>query len=272
MTVRDPAFVEREYNARAAVPEHTRFFERWEKDSGFARETLESRLDIAYGGDPRHRIDLFPARQARGTLLFVHGGYWRGLDKQMFSWLAPAWVAEGITFAAVNYRLCPQVRIADIVEDAVAAVNAVVANTGPGSIVVCGHSAGGHLIAAVMAAPASRFGFDTARFAGAVAISGIVDFEPLLAFSGNADLRLTAAEAKALGEAVARPSILAPLVVAVGALESSEFLRQSQRLAESWGSAARERLVLPGHHHFSILDALVERSQPLHSATLALFA
>ena len=45
-------------------------------------------------------------------------GRLRGLDKRMFAWLAPAWVAEGASVALVNYRLCPAVRIADIVDDA----------------------------------------------------------------------------------------------------------------------------------------------------------
>src|SRR5258708_29178613 len=84
-----PAFVEREYNNRALVPSHPAYFARWERDSDFVRATLPSRIDVAYGPDARHRIDLFPAGKARGTLVFIHGGYWRSLDKSMFSWLAP---------------------------------------------------------------------------------------------------------------------------------------------------------------------------------------
>ena len=110
----DRDFVEREYNNRALVPEHPAFFERWGKDSAFVRATLPCELDIPYGSDPRHRIDLFPAAKARGTLVFIHGGYWRTLDKSMFSWLAASWVAAGVNVVLPNYRLAPNVRIEEI--------------------------------------------------------------------------------------------------------------------------------------------------------------
>lgn len=264
--------MEREYDNRGAVPEHPQFFARWDKDSQYARETLpESRLDIPYGPHRRHRIDFFPARSPRGLLVFIHGGYWRALDKSAFSWLAPPWVAEGLSFAAINYRLCPEVGIPDIVEDCRAALEAI-ARLQPGPLVVCGHSAGGHLTAAMLATDAAVFSFDAARIAGGVAVSGIVEFAPLLAYSANADLRLTEATALALSSAVARPALPAPLVVAVGALETAEFQRQSQLLADAWRPQVKAHLVLPGHHHFSVLDALAERTQPLHEATRSLFA
>jgi arylformamidase len=94
--------VEREYNNRLAVPEHPKFFERWERDSEFARKTLAGRLDLAYGSDPRHRIDYFPAQDARGLLVFIHGGYWRALDKRLFSWIAPPFVAAGLGVANLS--------------------------------------------------------------------------------------------------------------------------------------------------------------------------
>jgi arylformamidase len=269
-------WVEREYNNRELVPGHPQFFMRWERDSQFVRDTLPGRLDLAYGLDRRHRIDLFPAKGSDRLLVFLHGGYWRGLDKRMFAWLAPAWVAEGVSVALVNYRLCPAVRIADIVDDAIAAVNWIGANAavhgaGSGRIVLAGHSAGGHLVAAVLAAARERMQFDTARIVGGVPISGIYDFSPLPLFSGNADLRLDAASARALDLYDRQPVIPAPLVIAVGSAESGEFIRQSRLIAERWSPQVRSLHILPGLHHFSVLDALAERGQPLHAATLALF-
>src|SRR5258708_5287710 len=145
-----PESVEREYNNRALVPDHPAYFARWERDSEFVRATLPGHFDLAYGSDPRQRIDLFPARGNRGLIVFIHGGYWRSLDKRMFSWLAPAWVAAGISVAMPNYRLCPAVRIADIVADIVTATNWIFAHgatygVATNRVVVSGHSAGGHL-------------------------------------------------------------------------------------------------------------------------------
>src|SRR4051812_45837274 len=116
----DAAWVEREYNNRKLVPDHPAYFARWERDSEFVRRTLPCKLDLPYGPDARHRIDIFPAPNARGTLVFIHGGYWRSLDKAMFSWIASAWVAAGLNVVLPNYRLAPHVRIEEIVEDALA--------------------------------------------------------------------------------------------------------------------------------------------------------
>ncbi len=268
-------FFEREYNNRALVPDYAAYFARWEKDSAYVRSVLPCEIDVAYGPDARHRIDLFPAADARGTLVFIHGGYWRSLDKSMFSWLAASWVAAGVSVAMPNYRFAPHVAVEDIVDDMVAATNWLFADGARHSIatervVLSGHSAGGHLTAAIFAAPPSRLAFDPARIAGGVPFSGIFDFTPLLQHSYNTDLRLDAGSCARLALAGRKPTVKAPLVVAAGAAESSEFQRQSRDLAAAWAPQTR-LMLLPGLHHFSIVDSLAERGQPLYDATLALF-
>jgi len=268
--------LELEYNNRALVPEHPAFFARWEKDSAYVRGTLACELDLHYGPDPRHRIDLFPAANGRGTLRFSHGGDWRSRDRSMHSWIAAPYVAAGIAVAMFNYRLVPSVRIAGIVDDTVAAMNwlmlhGVKHRVPTDRVVVSGHSAGGHLTAALLATPWSRLQFDPSRIAGAVPISGIVDFGPLSRHTFNSDLRLDAAQVEQLDLRSRRPTVPAPLVVAVGASESSEFIRQSRELADAWKKTVKSLLVLPGYHHFSVVDAFAERGQPLHEATLGLF-
>jgi arylformamidase len=271
-----PEFVEREYNNRALVPDHVEYFARWEKDSAFVRDTLPCVLDLAYGSDPRHRMDLFPAPNALGTLVFIHGGYWRSLDKGLFSWLAASWVAAGVSLAMPNYRLAPQVRIDDIVDDVIAATNFLFregAKHGVATdrVVVSGHSAGGHLTAALFATEAKRLEFDAARIVGGVPFSGVFDFEPILQFKFNSDFKLDDAAAARLNLADKKPVIHAPLVIAAGAAESSEFQRQSRLLAEAWQPQVKSLLMLPGLNHFSIVDSFAERGQPLYDATLALF-
>ena len=112
-------FVEREYNLRAAFPDHPQWFARWAADSAAARARLRSRLDLRYGRGPKQTLDLFPAETSgplRGTLLFIHGGYWRALDKDDHSFVAPPFVEQGIDVVVINYDLCPDVSIAHIVE------------------------------------------------------------------------------------------------------------------------------------------------------------
>ena len=263
-------FVEREYNNRALVPDHPAYFARWERDSAYVRKTLPGELDLAYGPDARHRIDFFPAAHSRGTLVFIHGGYWRTLDKSMFSWLAAPWVAAGVNVAMPNYRFSPGVRIEQIVDDVVMAMNWLLGRR-QGPVVVSGHSAGGHLTAALFAAPRARLGFDPARIVGGVPISGLFEFAPLKLFSFNADFRLDDAAVARLDLAKRPRSIAAPLVVAAGAAESSEFQRQSRLLAEAWAPQVKALLLLPGLNHFSIVDAFAERGQPLYEQSLALF-
>ena len=270
-----PEILEREYNNRALVPEHPQFFARWERDSEFVRATLPGKIDLAYGPDPRHRVDLFPAAGTRGTLVFIHGGYWRSLDKRMFSWLAASFVAEGLSVAMLNYRLCPEVRIPQIVDDVLLATHWLFAHApahgvAMDRVVFAGHSAGGHLVAALFAAPRERLAFDIGKVAGGVPVSGIFDFAPLRHHSFNADLRLDDAAVASLALHDKQPTITAPLVVAAGALESSEFQRQSRLLAGAWGTQVRSLLLLPGINHFSVVDAFAERGNRLNAATLGL--
>jgi arylformamidase len=266
-----PEQVEREYNNRAHVPEHPKFFERWERDSDFARRTLKGRIDLAYGPHQRHRIDLFPAKEERGLLVFIHGGYWRALDKKSFAWLAPPFVAAGLSVANVNYRLCPEVRIRDIMDDAVEATNWLFEQgIAKQRVALTGHSAGGHLVAAIFASKSLRF--DPERIVGGVPISGVFDLTPLTLASMNADLKLGDAEALHVSLMQAKRSIAAPVIVAAGGGETNEFQRQSRDFAAAWAPQARECLIPAGYNHFSILDAFIERGQRLHQATLELFS
>ena len=74
-------------------------------------------LDRAYGEQPGETVDIFPARKGDGScMMFIHGGYWRALDKKDFSFLAPAWVDAGVSLAIVNYDLCPRVSMEEIVQ------------------------------------------------------------------------------------------------------------------------------------------------------------
>src|ERR1700681_1242861 len=123
MTSSGTAFAEREYNLRAAFPDHLQWFARWADDSKRARASMRVVRDVRYGRAPKQTVDLFPAKRPRGALLFIHGGYWRALDKDEHSFIAPPFVAEEIGVAVVNYDLCPGVNIAHIAEQCRQAVD-----------------------------------------------------------------------------------------------------------------------------------------------------
>ena len=117
MNAPDHAFLAREYNNRELVPDHPKYFARWGAAALRARSTMSSRLVLRYGDKPGESLDLFPARKGDGScMMFIHGGYWRSLDKKDFSFLAPAWVDAGVSLAVVNYDLCPNVTMEEIVQ------------------------------------------------------------------------------------------------------------------------------------------------------------
>ncbi len=82
MSAPPAALVEREYNLRAAFPDHPQWIARWADDSARARQRLRACLDLRYGAGPKQTLDLFPSENPRAALLFIHGGYWRALDKR----------------------------------------------------------------------------------------------------------------------------------------------------------------------------------------------
>ncbi len=280
MTALAADFVEREYNLRAAFPDHPSWFERWAADSEQARSRLDSVLDVRYGKGPKQTLDLFPAEHPRGALLFVHGGYWRALDKSDHSFVATEFVARGIGVAVVNYDLCPGVGIARIVEECREALVWLRREGGRHGVpsdrlVVGGHSAGGHLTAMLFATDWSRYGLSPRVIAGGFSVSGVFDLEPLVHVSFNTDLRLDAGKAHAVSPIYVTPRVQAPLVLAAGAGETGEFIRQSWLLWERWPechpAAMKGPLFVEDRHHFSVLGDLADPKAALFAGTLGLF-
>ncbi|GIK85439.1 MAG: alpha/beta hydrolase [Betaproteobacteria bacterium] len=277
----DAAAVERGYDNRAAIPDHMAWFARWAQRSREVRERCACVLDLRYGPNAKETLDLFvPQGPARGTLLFVHGGYWRALDKADHSFVAAPFVAQGIAVAVQNYDLCPGVTIAAIVDETRRALSWLVRDgprhgAAPSRIVVAGHSAGGHLAAMMMATPAAAFGVGGHPVHAAVSVSGVHDLRPLVLFSYNADFRLDAAEAARLSPALMPPATGAPLLVAVGGDETSEFLRQARLQWDAWPAnrpaGTDGPLVIPGRHHLAVVDDYADPASLLTRRTLQLF-
>ena len=275
-----PESVERGYNNRAAVPDHPAWFAKFAALSAETRERYRPWLDVRYGPNPKETLDLFvPSTRARGTFLFIHGGYWRALDKADHSFVAGPFVDRGYAVAVVNYDLCPDVTIATIVDECRRAAAWVVREgerhgANPSSLVAGGHSAGGHLAAMLVATPAETFGLARHPLTAAVSLSGVHDLRPLTLFSFNSDFRLDDAEAARLSPALRQPATRVPVLVAVGADETSEFVRQSRVLWDAWPrnrpADARDMLVVAQRHHFSVVVDYHDDATQLTRQTLAL--
>jgi arylformamidase len=279
MNAPDNALLARQYNNRELVPDHAQYFARWGEASARARSTMTSHLDLRYGDMPGETIDLFPARKGDGScMMFIHGGYWRALDKKDFSFLAPAWVDAGVSLAVVNYDLCPTVTMEQIVQQMLRAsrwlwLHAEEYGMDQDRLYASGHSAGGHLTAMLMCAvwPAFDAQLPKDLWKGGLAVSGLYDLRPLLQVDFlQQDLRLDEAAAVKLSPAFMSPATRAPLMTSVGGAESGEFLRQNRLLGERWRAAFAGDVPMPGKNHFSVADGLAERSSPLFQAALRL--
>jgi arylformamidase len=235
---------ESEYKPSLLVPGYASILERWARDAASYRAQASAALDLAYGDTERQALDLF-LPEAERLALFVHGGWWRMLDRFSFSHMARGLNAHGIAVAVMSYDLCPSVSIATIVGEAAAACRFLHARTRK-PLLIFGHSAGGHL-SACMASKLPEI------VRGGYAISGAFDLAPLVHVSMNQDWRLDETSARALSP-IHWPAPKAFDCV-VGNLESGEFRRQSRALGLAWRARHEE---LAGANHFSVLDALTD--------------
>ena len=210
-----------------------------------------ARLGVSYGPSHRMALDHFlPEGAAKGTLIFVHGGYWLKFDRSYWSHLAAGAVMQGWGVAMPSYDLCPAVRIAGITQQIAQAVMAVAQET-TGPISLVGHSAGGHLVSRMLAPgmlPASVI----ARLNHVIPISPVSDLEPLLRTTMNADFGMDTAMAQAESP-VKQPRPDVPVTVWVGADERPVFLDQARWLAEAWSA---DHVVTKDEHHFNVIEAL----------------
>ena len=260
------ASLEAEYNARAAVPEHPEIQADWLRRGERLRAALDCSLDLSYGESERQKIDLFRCGESDGPLhVYLHGGYWQRGERSAYHFVAESLCARGVNVAMVGYDLCPAVTLDAIVAQVRAGLawlwrNAPTLGFDAGRIQVCGHSAGGHLTAMLMATHWPQLGADlpAGLIHSGLAISGLYDLEPLRHTSINEAVAMDADSAARNSPALLPGIGAGPLIAAVGGLESAGFHRQAETLAERWRERAGgvEMLEVPDSNHFTILEAL----------------
>lgn len=213
----------------------------------------------AYGTHEREVYDVFePDHSARGTLIFLHGGYWRALSRRDNHAFAAGPLARGWRVVFIEYPLCPEVSLVSLCASVTQGIHTV-AEQYAGDLVIAGHSAGGHL-AAFMVSQASELTDATRqRIRRVVSISGLHDLRPMTFTTDlNGTLGLDLEHAEALSPALSSPQFAGDLICVVGADELSELKRQSALLANIWAGldCATQSYELAGEHHFSILEGL----------------
>ncbi|MGH7659670.1 MAG: alpha/beta hydrolase [Vulcanimicrobiaceae bacterium] len=260
--------LDRQYDNSRAVPEHERFFNLYRELSERARGELTCRLDVAYGTSSMEKLDVFPSGKTDApTWIFIHGGYWRRLDKSDFSFVADPFTSAGISVVSVNYALAPNVSVAEIARQVRAATRWTLEHAhdwegDPARVFIGGHSVGGQLAALAAAAEDVQ---------GVTSISGLADLEPVALSYVNEWARLAGDDIVSLSPVHQVPKRELPLIAYAGAKETDEFRRQTAILADAW--RARNYTVdegyVAGEDHFSIALELHDPWSDLTKAILA---
>lgn len=271
----DQVALDAQYNLRSRHPNFQDYFDKNEQESERVRQAFPCQLDIAYGNAPGEKLDVFPASQPQAPVhLFIHGGYWRALDKKSHDFIAEPFIKAGCTVVVINYDLAPQVGIDEIVRQCRAALawtyrNISTFNGDPSRIYISGHSAGGHLVAMMMATDwKADWDLPADLIKGGCAISGLFDLEPLRLTYLNEDLRMDEEVARRNSPIYHLPRGKRSIIIAVGGLETEEFLRHSAEYATTLKNAGYpiEHVILPHDNHFSIIQGLGKISNPLTQA------
>lgn len=267
-----------EYNNRARTPEHPEIIARWERDSADYRSSHPgAEIGLAYGPTERTIIDVFPGDRAisgrRPVVMFIHGGYWQSLDKDRFSFLARGANAHGFTVALPSYDLCPNVTLPVIIEQ-IRAACLWLWERFESNLVLLGHSAGGHLAAAMLTTDWRAFHDEAPAdlVAGGLAVSGVFDLEPLIPTSINTALRLDRNTARDSSPVHWSPRPGTRLIAAVGADESSEFLRQSRMMCDVWNGHGADctYLEVSDANHFTVIEPFADPASDLTARLVAL--
>lgn len=279
--------IEKQYNLRLRHPEREEVYAGFTRESALFRAEHGDHLTLRYGSGPRALADVFPAigtSNPAPILIFIHGGYWRTLDKGIFSFIARAYVEAGMTVVMPSYDLAPSVTLGGIVaqmRELLGWVRSEAASFGGDAsrIVLSGHSAGGHL--AAILALLDGTGPEQGGIRGVIPVSGLFDLRPLRFASVNRDVRMSVEDTETLSPQlmVQRDASLRtgqiqaiPMVVMVGGAETDGFKEQSRDFNDAWfRCGGRSRVEMSeGCTHFTVLKAFADAKSAVFADILAM--
>ena len=243
-----PEALELAFNPRATARNVDERVAGYAAASADTRARLDCVLDVRYGPGEKETLDIFPAGAPHAPVqLFIHGGYWRAMDKSDYSFIADVFQPAGATTVLINYDLCPDVTLDTIVAQTMRAIAWTWRNIGehggdPDRLYVSGNSAGGHLTAMALAHDWTAEGLPADIIKGAVPITGVHDCEPVPDITVNELVRLDREAARRLSPLRNPPRHALPVLVAVGGGGArrcgSGCRRTTRRCAASMASTA----------------------------------
>ena len=267
--------IEREYSPSSTIGgDYLPYINEYIRESNLVKESYGV-IPCAYGPLKTNTLDLIlPRNLTDGApvplIVFVHGGYWQELSKKESLFLGKQILDEGYAFAAIDYSLCPSVKIEQIVDEcrmALSWLKSAGSSYGYDSekIILTGSSAGAHLSA--MCSLTDNHESRSASYipAATVLVSGIYELEPLIHTSINDALQMSKDSAIILSPLFKSLKFFPQTLITWGENETDEFKYQSEAFAQNlmdYGILVETCEVI-GKNHFDIILDLANKNGTL---------
>jgi arylformamidase len=221
---------------------------------------------VAYGPTDIEKVDIYRTKRPNApTMIFIHGGAWRGGRSADFALYAEVFVKAGANFVAVDFNnvletqgdLFPMV---DQCRRAVAWVyrNAASFGANANETYLCSRSSGSHLAGCVVITEWEKQGLPRDILKGAVLGSGMYDLKAVRLSKRGNYVKFTDEMEQALSAQRHIANIHTSLVLAHGTLETPEFQRQTRDFAAALKAAGKpvQLIVGKGYNHYEIGETL----------------
>jgi arylformamidase len=221
---------------------------------------------LAYGPAEIEKVDLWKTKRANApTLIFIHGGAWRGGSSSQVAYVAEPFTKAGANFISLDFNNVLETKgdlfpMADQCRRAIAWVykNAASFGDDPNQLYLAGHSSGGHLGGVMLITDWARYGVPSDIIKGALLGSGMYDLKPVRLSKRANYVKFTDEMEDALSTQRHLAKIQTPVVLTHGSLETPEFQRQSRDFFAAMKAAGKpvELLVGEGYNHYETQETL----------------
>ncbi|WP_299007156.1 alpha/beta hydrolase [uncultured Shewanella sp.] len=223
---------------------------------------LQCDLDVPYGNTRGQKLDIFAAPSANAPVfVFIHGGYFKALDKKDYRFIAANLVKKGYTTVLLNYDLAPKVTILEIIQQVFKAFSWILTNISQwngniNQITLCGHSVGAFLACKIL--EQDRFNHHSFSIEKTLLLSGLYDLGPMKYSYLNTDLQISNEDVKTLSPIYAHLILSSRILICVGKDETAEFIRQSSCYSKQLADDGKENhlLILPQTNHYRMMRYL----------------
>eukprot|EP00055_Hartaetosiga_balthica_P001825 m.1993 g.1993 ORF g.1993 m.1993 type:complete len:307 (+) comp1686_c0_seq1:111-1031(+) len=198
--------------------------------------------------------------------VYIHGGMWQALGIDDSGFMVGPLVEHNVVVHSLEYSIAPEGSMSVIVDQCARAI-AYVLNNFEGKVVVCGHSAGGHLAVQMQFVDWTKYKVNDIRdveqrIVGILSVSGLFDLSPVKASYANEGLKLTEEEVTKYSPLLlvqqvhSHPLLHCKLVLAIAEHDPDEFRRHTIDYKSILTQEDVDVIDLNGEDHFSAIEHL----------------